>query len=227
MVAHMNKYTNTITLFLVLSAAWLAGCERQVRVESSWQENVPRDLSFTRILVVGISPNVNIRCDFEHFLATQVSSESVVAIPSCGKMSIKEPLTIESIDEAVKAEQADAVLATILVASNVHAKDGGMNETRGDAYYKATGTGYGYGGYGSWYGGRYGVPVTYVEFQTAPPITTISGEVDIVTRLFEVSDGTMVYELVTTAHDMQSRDSALAAVTAPIAERMRRDGLIR
>jgi len=228
MVADMNIYAKSIALLLVLNAAWLAGCERQVRVESSWQENVPRDLSFKRILVVGISPNVNIRCDFEHFLATQIRSESVVAIPSCGKMSIKEPLTIESIDEAVKAEQADAVLATILVASNVHAKDGGMNETRGDAYYKATGTGY--GSYGPWYGGgfgRYGVPVTYVEFQTAPPITTISGEVDIVTRLFEVSDGTMVYEMVTTAHDMQSRDSALAAVTAPIAERMRRDGLIR
>ena len=227
MVAHMIICRKTIVLFLILGSVWLAGCERQVRVESSWQENVPHNQSFDRVLVVGISPNVNIRCDFEHFLSTQVRSESVAATPSCGKMSIDEPLTIESIDAVVDAEKADAVLATILVASDVHAKDGGMNETRGDAYYKATGTGYGYGyGYGGGFG-RYGVPVTYVEFQTAPPITTISGSVDIITRLFETSGGTMVYEIITTAHDLQSRDQALAAITAPIAERMRRDGVIK
>jgi hypothetical protein len=227
MVARMNKYTNTIALCLVLNAAWLAGCARQVQVESSWQDNVPHDQSFTRILVVGISPDANIRCEFEHFLATQLRSESVAVILSCSKMSIKDPLTLESIDKAVEEEQADAVLATILVASHVEAKEGGTNETRGDAYYKAVGTGY---GYGSWYGGgygRYGVPVTYVEFQTAPPITTVNGTVDITTKLFETSGGTLVYELVTKAHDLQSRDQALATVTAPIAERMRHDGLIK
>jgi hypothetical protein len=226
----MNFYTKTIALLLLLSSAWLAGCERQVRVESSWQENVPRNQSFTRILVVGISPDPNIRCEFEHFLATQLRSESVAVILSCSKMSINDPLTLESIDKAVADEQADAVLATILVASHIGAKDGGMNETRGDAYYKAVGTGYSTGYHGGYYGGgfgRYGVPVTYVEFQTAPPITTVSGEVDIASKLFDTSSGTLVYELVTKAHDLQSRDQALATVTAPIAERMRDDGLIK
>ena len=229
MVAHMNKYTNKITLILVLSAAWLGGCERQVRIESSWQENVPHNQSYKRILVVGISPDANIRCEFEHFLATQLRSESVVPILSCSTMSINDPLTLESIDKSVADEQADAVLATILVASKIGAKDGGMNETRGDAYYKAVGTGYS-SGYGGWYGGgygRYGVPVTYVEFQTAPPITTVNGAVNIVTRLFETSGGTQVYEMLTTAHDLQSRDQALAKITAPIADRMRRDGVIK
>jgi hypothetical protein len=230
MVAYMNIYTNTIALFLILSSVWLAGCERQVRVESSWQDNVPHNQSFTRILVVGISPDANIRCEFEHFLATQLRSESVAVILSCSKMSINDPLTIESIDKVVAEEQADAVLATILVASHIEAKEGGTNETRGDAYYKATGTGYATGYYGGYYGGgfgRYGVPVTYVEFQTAPPITTINGAVDITTKLFETSGGTQVYELITTAHDLHSRDQALAMVTAPIAERMRSDGLIK
>jgi hypothetical protein len=225
-VARMNKYIKTIALLLVLSSAWLTGCERQVQVESSWQENVPRDQSFTRILVVGISPDANIRCEFEHFLATQLRSESVVATPSCSKMSINDPLTLESIDKAVAEEQADAVLATILVARHIEAKEGGMNETRGDAYYKAVGTGYSTGYYGGGFG-RYGVPVTYVEFQTAPPITTVSGEVDIATKLFETSGGTEVYKMITKAQDLQSRDQALAKITAPIADRLRRDGLIK
>ena len=233
----MHKYTDSFTglprtlagaMLAVFSAAWLVGCEQQVRVDGAWQENVPRDQTFTRILVIGVSPNVGVRCDFEQFMATQLRSASVKAIPSCSTMSINDPLTLESNDIAIAEHQADAVLATILVASNVEAKDGGKNETRGDAYYKATGTGYATPYYGGYYGGygRYGVPVTYVEFQTAPPITTVSGKVDIATRLFATRDGTLVYELITTAHDLQSRDSALAGVTAPIAERLRRDGLI-
>jgi hypothetical protein len=220
---------NALLLLLAVSTLWLAGCERNVRVASSWQENVPRSLSFSRILVVGVSPDPNVRCDFEYSMASHLRSESVTAIPSCNTMPINDPLTIESIDKAVAAEQADAVLATILVASNVGAKDGGMNETRGDAYYKATGTGYGSGYYGGYYGGfgRYGVPVTYVEFRTAAPITTVVGEVDIATRLFETSDGALIYELLVNARDLQSRQSAIAAITVPTAERLRRDGLIR
>jgi hypothetical protein len=227
MVAHMNIYTKTIALFLVLSSAWLVGCESQVRVDSAWQDNVPRAQSFSRILVVGVSPDVNARCDFEQFMATQLSSESVIAKSSCNFMSVDDPLTIESIDKVVIEEQADAVFATMLVASNVEAKEGGMNETRGSGDYKATGTGYGH--YGGYYGGygRYGVPVTYIEFQTTAPITTISGEVDILSRLYEVNEGVMVYELTTKANDLQSSDQALAMITAPIAERMRRDGVIR
>jgi hypothetical protein len=225
MVAHMNIYTKTIALFLVLSSAWLAGCEQHVRVDSAWQDNVPRDQTFTRILVVGVSPDVNARCDFEHFMATQLSSESVIAKSSCNFMPINDPLTIESIDKVVIEEQADAVFATMLVAKNVEAKEGGMNETRGSGDYKAIGTGYGYGGYYGGYG-RYGVPVTYVDFQTTAPITTINGEVEILSRLYEVSEGVIVYELTTKANDLQSTDQGLAAITAPIAERMRSDGVI-
>jgi hypothetical protein len=226
MVAHMNIYSKTFALILILSSAWLAGCEQHIRIDGSWQEGVPRDQSFKRILVVGVSPNANGRCDFEHFMATQLTSESVIAKSSCNFMPINDPLTIESIDKVVVEEQADAVFATILVDSKVAAKEGGMNETRGSGDYKAIGTGYGYGGY---YGGfgRYGVPVTYVDFQTTAPITTIDGEVEILSRLYEVNDGAVVYELKTKASDLQSTDQGLAAITAPIAERMRRDGVIR
>jgi hypothetical protein len=221
----MNIYTKTFTLALLFSSVWLSGCSQNISVRSSWQDNVSHNQSFKRILIVGVSPDANVRCDFEHFLATQVSSATVVATPSCNTMPINDPLTLESIDAAVIAEQSDAVLATILVASKIGAKEGGSNDTRGLAQYKAVGTGYGssyyYGGYG-----RYGVPVTYVEFKTAAPVTTIEGEVDIVSRLFETGGGTLVYEVTLNASDLYSRESAFAMITAPVAERLRRDGVI-
>ena len=227
MVGHMNIYSKTFAAILIMSFAWLVGCEQHVRIDSAWQEGVPRDQSFKRILVVGVSPNANGRCEFEHFMATQLSSESVAAKSSCNFMPINDQLTIESIDKVVVEQQADAVFATMLVNSKVQAKEGGMNETRGSGDYKAIGTGYGY--YGGYYGGygRYGVPVTYVEFQTTAPITTIDGAVEILSRLYEVNDGAIVYELKTKANDLQSTDQALASITAPIAARMRRDGVIR
>lgn len=214
-----------LTIFACL---WLVGCEQHVRVESSWQEGASQNQPFKRILVVGVSPDIDVRCDFEHFLKTQLSSSSTVAIMSCSKTPLDEPLSIEAIDAAVEATDADSVLATILVVTKIGAEEGGKNETRGDAYYKATGTGYAYG-YPGYYGGfgRYGVPVTYVEFQTAAPITTIDGEVAIVTRLFETDAGEMVYEVSTLADDLQSTDQALAKISATIAEQLARDGVTR
>jgi len=230
------------SLFLSLPAlvctAWLTGCTaHHVQVDGSWQEDVPHDLSFTRLLVVGISHDINVRCDFEHFMKTQLSSESTRAFTSCSKMSLDDDQTVEGIDAAVQETQADAVLATILVASHLGTDVGGKDDTRGGGYYKATGWGYEapyygtysrYGGYGYYGGyGRYGVPVTYFEFRTAPVITTVDGEVAVANRLFDTRDATMVYEVIVTADDLQSRDSAFATLTAPVAEHLRHKGLVK
>lgn len=209
-------------MLLLLGAAWLSGCAQQARVTSAWQDNVSRNQSFTRVLIVGVSPNVNQRCAFEHFLASQVKSESTVAIASCDAVTQKNPLTRESIEAAVAKYQVDAVLATTLVAVDWGTKEGGSRDTRGGAYYKATDAGYATGYYGV-----YGVPVIYADFQTAPSITEIKGEVHVTTKLYETRGPTLVYTLDTTARDLKSRDEGLSMLTAPIADRLRRDGLIR
>jgi len=86
------------------------------------------------------------------------------------------------------------VLATILVSKEFDVEDGGSRDTRGGAYYKATGSGYATGYYGA-----YGVPVVYGEFQTAPSIMTMKGEVRITTKVFETRGATLVYTLDTVA----------------------------
>jgi hypothetical protein len=175
---------------------------------------------------VGVSPDVNVRCAFESFLASTVQSESTKVLASCGVLSLKEPLTVEAIERVVAEHRIDAVLATILVAGKVGSVQGGTSETRGEAYYKATDIGYEYyGSYGSY--GAYGVPVVYGEFETAPPITTIKGQVEVLTKVFETGGPTLVYVVNTKARDLDSRAAALATIAGPIAERLRRDGLIR
>ena len=216
----MNTLVRAVVL--LFSAAALAGCAQQVRVTGAWQDDVPRDQPFSRVLVVGVSPDYNQRCAFESFLALQIRSESTTVITSCRAMSSKDALTLENIERVIAEHQVDAVLATTLVASKIGAQEGGSSETRGDSYYKAVGIDYWSGYYGA-----YGMPVVYGEFQTAPSITTVTGEVEILTRVFETRGATLVYELTTKARDLESRESGLAIITGPIAERLRKDGLVR
>jgi hypothetical protein len=210
-------------IFILLLAVALSGCMR-VQVDGAWEADVSRDQSFRRILVIGLSPNAGSRCDFESFMATQIRAAGTDASPSCNLMKTSEPLTLESIHAAVVEYGADAVFTTMLVGSEVGAKEGGERETRGGIYVKATGTGYANyyrGGYG-----RYGVPVVYGEFRKAPVITSLDGKVRIQSMLYATSDKSLVYKLGTTAKDLSSRDNALASVTPLIAKRLQRAGLL-
>lgn len=213
-------------LFMLLLLAFsLVGCMRNVDVDSEWEEGVAHDQSFRQLLVIGQSPNVSGRCDFESFMATQLRSDSVNAESSCNLMATTEELTRENIERVVDEYRADAVLVTVLVHSEAGTEVGGDSDTRGGLDFKAEGVGYEspyYGGYGV-----YGVPVVYGEFKEAPVITSVEGEISIRTMLYATSDATLVYELTTTAEDLHSRDQALATITEPIADRLRGDGLIR
>lgn len=216
-------------LLLVLS---LASCTPQARVQGSWEEGVSRDQSFSRILVVGISPDSNLRCDFEHFMVTQLRYAGASATTSCSLMSTKDDLTRETIEPAVAEYNADAVLTTVLVQSVIDTKEGGDRDTRGGLYLKRTGLGFEdyYTGFEDYYTGGYGyygVPVVYGEIREAAVINTVEGKVEILSMLYATSDASLVYEMTTTAHDLYSRDSGLSTITPPIAKRLQGAGLIR
>lgn len=211
-----------LSLAVLLTATWLGGCTRQVAVESSFTPGAARGGTFESFLVVGVSPDVNQRCAFEYSMASSLRSDAVKATTSCAVMNTKDPLTREGIERVVASVGADAVLATSLVASGGSIKEGGSADARGGGYYKATGFGYETG-----YWGAYGVPVVYGEFQTAPSVFSISGTVEIQTRLFETRGAALVYSLDTKAKNLDSREMALAEITPAIAERLRKDGLVR
>jgi len=213
-----------VTTMLYLLGAALSGgsVEARTTVKGTWQEGASRKQSFSRVLVVGVSPNVNQRCAFEFFMASQLQSESVEAIRSCDAVKEKNPLTLESIEQAVAAAQADAVLATSLVAREFAAKEGGSRDTRGNASYKATDAGFATGYYGV-----YGVPVIYGEFATAPAFTIAQGEARVASRFFQTRDKALLYTLETKATKLESTDDALHDFAAAIADKLRREGLTR
>ncbi len=211
------------TMLYLLGAALFAGSVRaKTTVEGTWQEGASRKQSFSRVLVVGVSPNVNQRCAFEFFMASQLQSESVQVIRSCDAVKEKNPLTLEGIEQAIIAARADAVLATSLVAREFEAKEGGSRDTRGNASFKATDAGFATGYYGV-----YGVPVIYGEFATAPAFTIAQGAARVSSRFYQTRDKALIYTLETKATKLESTDAALHDFAAAIADKLRRVGLTR
>jgi len=199
---------------LLLSAGWLSASPTHASVTGTWSDDVSRDQSFSRVLVVGVSPDRNTRCAFERAMASKIQSATTVAIVSCDAMAVND-LTREGIEAAVAAKNADAVLVTSRISRAWDLQEGGTRDTNGFAVYKATDA----------YYGVYGTVVA-ADFQTSASITTVQGEVHVTSKLYETRGATVVYTVDTKVRDIESRSEGLAAITAPIGKKLRKEGLI-
>lgn len=197
----------------------LAGCASgpSTTVTGQWKDKAALDQPFRHVLVVGVSADVNQRCPFERLLASRINEGTTTAIASCDATDKKAPLTRESIEAAVKAEQADGVLSTKLVSFAWDTQAGGERDTRGGRNFKPTDAGYDY----------YGVPTVYGELQTAAAITTLKGEAHVTTDAWATKGPTVVYTLDSAVSKFESRDQGLVTLVGPIVERLRKDGVIR
>jgi hypothetical protein len=202
------------TLLLVGAASVSASAS----VKGEWVDKAARGKTFSRILVVGISPNIDQRCPFERNLAQRIKSqsESTVAMASCDVVEQKNPLTRESIEAAVAAQNADAVIATSLISKDWDVKEGNTYDSRGGAYYKATDA----------YYGLYGTVVA-ADFQTSTPVSMLSGGAHIVSKFYETQGKNVVYAIETSVKNVSSQEAGLIEITSPIGKRLRKDGLIR
>jgi hypothetical protein len=200
----------------VFGLAWLAAFPGHAQVKGLWSDGVARDQSFARVLVVGISPDLNQRCTFERALAAELRSESTVALVSCDVMPLNAELTRENVEAAVAARNADAVLTTTLISKEWDVRQGATRDSTGAAYYRATDS----------YYGVYGTVVA-ADFRTAGPITTIEGAAQVVSKLYETRDAAVIYTLDTKVRKIESRDEGIAAIVGPMVKKLRREGLVR
>jgi len=215
-----SAFRITLACLVLLAAAACAG--NQVRSDGRWAEGVAKDQAFSRLLVIGVSPDVNQRCAFEDSLAQALQQLGTTAQTSCAVLGLKEPITREAVERAIAETGADAVLASRPLGSSVKVKEGGTIESRGSAYYKPTDL-----GYATDYWGIYGVPVVYGEFHTAPAEFYLQGSGTLMSELYRTADATRVYSVQTQAEGLESRQQGMLVVTTAIAEKLRRDGLIR
>jgi hypothetical protein len=212
-----RKYASVEFTLLLLGIAWLSGCAGGGSVRGAWLTPGPRP-SFSRILIVGISTDYNQRCAFEFSMSYQFSGNSPQAIVSCNSMTQTDPLTRANIDRVAAAVHADAVMTTAIVSVQ-------MSEQKGErvAYYQVVGQGYVTGPLGA-----YGVPVAFVQLESAKTLPTITGDVHLVTKVFDVRDAMLVYSLDTQVKDnaLQSTEGTMDTLTGPIGERLHQDGVL-
>jgi hypothetical protein len=215
-----------------LCAFAVGGCvESSATVKGTWAESVPHDKTYSKVLIVGVTPDYTQRCAFEWAMASRINSESTVGFVSCDTMGKDVQLTRENIEAAVASLHADSVLATTLIATKMGVGQVGSTDTRGGGYYKATDYGFGYDyGYAGGFGG-YGMPttVTYFEFQSSPGLPAIKGAVHMVSHLYETHNADLIYtvNIEASTHDVESTSVAITGVAQPIVDRLRKDNLIR
>jgi hypothetical protein len=207
-----------ISLSLLGLTIWLCGCSG-VSVKGTWGDGAPRNQAYAKLLVIGVSPDRDVRCAFESTFASQLVSQSTTVISSCAKMSAKEPLSRENVQRVAASVDADAVLVTRLVSMGTGYGEGDSHDMRGHSVYKPTDFGY----------DAYGMPVTYVDFQTAAPLASLKRSLHVSTRLYETHGATLIYtvDTETKSQEIDSTEATLTSVTAPTADRLRRAGLIR
>ena len=211
------KFATVESTLLILSVAWLAGCAGSASVKGAWQGSAPHP-SFSRVLIVGVSTNFDQRCAFEFAMASWFSGSATQPIVSCNSMMPKDPLTRANIERVVAAQHADAVLTSAVVTLQVGAQPGYTIP-----YYQVIGQGYVTGPLG-----EYGVPVAFVQLESTTSMPTITGDIHILTKLFDTQDATLVYSLDMQAKsdDLQSTSTAIENITGLIATQLRRDGVI-
>lgn len=209
----------TAVAALIFAIAGLAGCTQSIRATGAWAEGATRPQTFRKLLIVGVSPDYNQRCNFEWVLATKMRSETVEAITSCSLMKAEVHLSRESIERVVQESGVDGVVATRLVTSSGRLREGGTGDTRGSALYKATDSGYGYG--------YYGMPVVYGDFEQTRPIIDLENAFEVMTQVYETRGASLVYTLKTAGKSRDSMDIVREDISSSIAERLRQDGLIR
>jgi hypothetical protein len=214
----MNTAKRFVTSLSLMSLTlWLCACAG-VSAKGTWQDGASRNQTYARLLLIGVSPDRNIRCAFESSFASQLRSPATTVFSSCDRIAANEPLNRESVERAVAAVRADAVLVTRLVSIKAGHAEGSSEDMRGNSVYKATDFAY----------GAYGMPVTYVDFQTAPPLTSISNSLHVLTQVYETRGATMVYTIDTKTklQEVDSTAATLMTITAPTADRLRSAGLI-
>jgi hypothetical protein len=222
MIRSTRRPLPATVLVLMLGSGAVTGCASGPSASGAWTDGSTGARSYSRVLVVGVSPDINQRCPFERMLAGRLKSSTTEAFASCDAVAQRNPLTRESIEAAVAAKNADVVVATSLVARDWELQQGGTADTRGGGMYKATGSGWATGYYG-----LYGVPVIYGEFQTAPSALTLQGEIRLTSRVYDTADKKLVYTIDTVARDIETREQAAHEISIAISDRLRKDGLVR
>ncbi len=222
--SHHPVATSWRLTFALLALGCASGCAGTSGSTSStaWAPGAPRDKTYSRVLVVGVSASEDNRCMFENFLADELTSPSTQVIQSCNQATPVTPPTQESVARMVAATGADAVLATRLVGTQAAVQNDGSRDDRGGYYFKAEGTA---DAVGPW--GFYDLPVVYGQYENQPSLSLLEGQFSVSSKFYSTQKAILVCSISTSVKDSDTSDNAIASVAEAIADRLRSDGLVK
>ncbi|NJD32864.1 MAG: hypothetical protein FIB04_13380 [Gammaproteobacteria bacterium] len=206
----------------VVGACLTAGCASDGSTSSAWATGAPRDKTYSKVLIVGVSASEDSRCMFENFMVSQLASPSTQAIASCRQATPVTPPTRESVAKMVADTGADAVLATRLVAARASTQNDGSRDDRGGYFFKSEGV---TDVVGPW--GFYDLPAVYGQYENFPALNLLEGQVTVSSNFYSTQAAMLVCTLTTTVKNLATSDNAAAAVANAIAARLQGDGLVK
>ena len=194
-----------------LLALMLGGCSQPVRVDSTWHgERVAAPLD--RVLVVSVTSDLNGRRMFEDLVVEQLVRGGSTAWASSRKMDNARPLQREGVEQAVRETGAMLVVVTRLVEVDLSISEQGE---RGSMKVQR----------------RHETPVDFFryDYKVVEPTSALvpASAVTLLTDVYGVEKGRLLYSMDTIIPARESRLEIIDEAARSIAERLRRDGLVR
>jgi hypothetical protein len=213
-----HRTPRAVTGALVI-AALLSGCASPTKVSSVWHDKNQRATRFDRLLVVAVSDNADRRLSFEDALVNQLRGPKTEAWASARLMPADAPVNEESLRGIVAQQQADAVIVTKLESVEVKPVESGG---RSDVLARQNET-----GIGMTPERKSGTVFQYdYEEKIEPVYITAEYSAVLTTDVYNVTDGTNIYSVITTTTGQNTVAEIIAELSKAIAERLRSDGVI-
>jgi hypothetical protein len=205
-------------LTFLLTALVLTGCAKGTKVDRIRHEARAVGAPYSKVLIVGVTPNEGLRWRWERLMASTLSDEGIIAWASVREMGYDTPLNRDSVAAAVRKTGAEAVLISRLIHQKVKPEE---VEERTDTKVLRSDEFASDGGFIIDF-----FSYNYQEVQE-PSYTLLTSTVKIATDLYDAEIGKLVYSLRTTTYKKQTEWEVLDEVTIAIAKRLRRDRMTR
>jgi len=189
----------------------LSGCAQNTRIASTWHGDRVSEPA-NRILVVGVGNDLTHRRMFEDLVVRELAAGGNTAWASSRRMDAAMPLTREGVEQAVRDTGATLVVVTRLSHQQTEfvesREQGGIKARR----LQATPLDF----------FRY----DYTVVESADYLVAESA-VSLATDVYQVDAGRLVYSLDTSVPPRDTRIEIIDDAALAIAQRLRRDGLVR
>ena len=194
-------------IFIIFSSSLLLACAH-TSLEDSWKQP-DHDRSYSKPLVIGISDSQQNRQIFEKQFVEKLNEYQAEAVPSYTLISSKQKINRETVLEAVRGTDIDAVLVTYLVSAEYEMK---YHESPVNTSYSVS---------------------SESDMMMSSTIISKRGRsrseeiISLKTDLFDVSREQLVWSAQTETVGPESIDHTIIEVTDLLVEQLVDDGLIK